>query len=220
MTGSGSIGGVGATGSSAATVAGDGVESAVDECELSAWPTLDGGLAVAAGGAISGDFIPDTAGVSDVVGDGTGSGAFGVTPALASRCAVGVAVTKPAVASRPGVAGELALAGIAGGTGAGLGGAEATSVATGWGASAPVFPFGGAFRDFPDAVPAGFDAALGAGALLSPAPWALAGVLAGLSLTGFPPVWTGSMPVPGFGAAATGLEGVFESLLMGLILLS
>jgi hypothetical protein len=110
----------------------------------------------------------------------------------------------------------LVLAGMAGDTEAGLGGAEATSVATGLGASAPVFCFGAAFRDFPDAVPAAFDAALGTGALLSPAPW----VLAGLSLTGFPPVWTGSMPVPDFGAAATGLEGVFESLLMGLILLS
>jgi hypothetical protein len=201
------------------TVAGDGVESTVDECELPVWPTLDGGWAVAARGAISGDFIPDTAGVLDGAGAGTGSGAFGVTPALASRCAVGVAVAEPAVASRPGAAGELALAGIAGDTGAGLGGAEATSVTTGLGASAPAFTFGEAFRDFPDAAPAGFDAALGAGALLSPAPKFLTGALAGLSLTGFPPVWTGSMPVPGFGAT-TGLEGVFESLLMGLILLS
>jgi hypothetical protein len=200
--------------------AGGGVESAVDECELSAWPTLDGGWAVAAGGAISGDFIPGPNDAPDGAGDGTGSGAFGMSPALASRCVVGAAVAEPAVASRPGAAGELALAGIAGDTWAGLGGAEATSMTTGFGASVATFAFVEAFRDLPDAAPAGFDAALGAGTLLSPAPWVLAGALAELSLTGFPPVWTGSMPVPDFGAAATGLEGVFESLLMGLILLS
>jgi hypothetical protein len=176
---------------------------------------------VAAGGAISGDFIPGPGTALDGAGVGTGSGAFGLTPAFASRCAVGVAVAEPAVASRPAAAaGELALAGIAGDSGAGLGGAEATSVTTGLGASAPAFTFREAFRDFPDAVPAGFDAAFGAGALLSTAPWVLAGDLAGLSLTDFPPDGTGSIPVPGFGAAATGLEGVFESLLMGLILLS
>jgi hypothetical protein len=173
---------------------------------------------VAAGGAISGDFIPAPDDALDRAGDGTGSGAFGITPALASRCALAVAVAEPVVASRPGAAGELALVGIAGDTGAGLGGAEATSVATGLGASVPAFTFGEAFRDFLDAATAGCDTAFGAGALLSPAPWVLAGALAGLSLTGFPPVWTGSMPAPGFGAAATGLEGFFESLLMGLIL--
>lgn len=179
-----------------------------------------------AGGAISGDagavvFGAVARGSPGRTGANAGSGDFAVTAASVSGCSAAADFAAPAVAPLMGTfTGALTLAGVAVATGEGLAGIGALSLATDFDASAPDFAFGAAFRDFADALPAGFAPAFGATALLSPASGVLTGGLAGLSVTGFSPALTGSTPLPGFWAAVTGLEGVFESLLMGLILLS
>ena len=179
-----------------------------------------------AGGAISGDagavVLGEVAGGSlGRTGADAESGAFAVTAVSVRGRSAPADFAAPAVAPLMATfTGALTLAGVAGVTGAGLAGVGALSLATGFDASAPDFAFGAAFRDFADALPAGFAPAFGATALLSPASGVLTDGLAVLSVTGFTPALTGSTPLPGFWAAVTGLEGVFESLLMGLILLS